>query len=237
MNAEFVTPLQPWANMVFWSAATVCMYLLARAAYRRLPRWWLSPLAVAPALLILLALGLHVQYRDYIRDTHWLVSMLGPVTVAFALPIYEQRALIRRYWHVLLIGVICGDVLAFGSSWLLAGLLGMSDSLRLSLLPRSISTPFAMAVSGDIGGVPNLTAVFVVMTGVFGAALGELLLAVLPLRSSMARGALLGMGAHGAGVARAQMIGRQEGAVASLVMILAGVSSVLCAPLVGMLLR
>jgi predicted murein hydrolase (TIGR00659 family) len=222
---------------LFWSFATITLYCAARWVHKRRPRWWSSPLALAPLLLIGLALALHEGYGDYIRGTHWLVAMLGPVTVAFALPIFEQRAVIRRHWPVLLVGVLMGVAIAMLTAWGLATALHLSDAVRLSLLPRSVSTPFAMAVSGDIGGVPDLTAVFVVLTGVFGAMLGELLLALLPLRSALARGALFGMGAHGAGVAQARRVGQKEGAIASLVMILAGLSNVLAAPLLALALR
>lgn len=222
---------------IFWSAMTIALYYAARWVHRRRPRWWSSPLALAPVLLIALAVLLHENYREYIRGTHWLVAMLGPVTVAFALPIFEQRAVIRKHWPVLLTGVLVGDVMAMLSAWGLATLLHLSGVMRLSLLPRSVSTPFAMAVSGDIGGIPDLTAVFVVLTGVFGAMMGEALLAFLPLRSALARGALFGMGAHGAGVAQARRVGDEEGAIASLVMIMAGLSNVLAAPLLALALR
>jgi predicted murein hydrolase (TIGR00659 family) len=227
----------PAVRAVLWSAATIALYLLAKSLYRRWPRWWMSPLGVAPLLLVALALLLHTSYRDYIAGTDWLVALLGPATVAFAIPIYEQRALIRRHWPVLVVGVLVGSGTAMASAWLLASLFGLSDSLRLSLLPRSMSTPFAMTVSGDIGGVPDLTAVFVVFTGVFGAALGEMMLTVLPLRSVLARGALFGMGAHGAGVAKAHQIGREEGSIAGLVMVLVGLLNVLAAPLLARVLR
>lgn len=229
--------LLPWLSGLFWSTVTIAFYLAARWIHRRAPRWWTSPLCLAPLLLLTLALALREGYSDYIRSTHWLMVMLGPVTVAFALPIFEQRALIRRHWPVLLAGVTAGSSLAMLSAWGLATLLGVSGAVRQSLLPRSISTPFAMTVSGSLGGTPDLTAVFVVLTGVFGAALGEMLLAFLPLRTSLARGALLGMGAHGAGVARALRVGEEEGAVASLVMILAGLVNVLAAPVLALLLH
>jgi putative effector of murein hydrolase len=131
---------------------------------------------------------------------------------------------------------VVGSVTAIGSAWTLASLLGLDGSLRLSLLPRSVSTPFAMIVSGDIGGTPDLTAVFVVITGVIGAALGDLLLSWLPLRSVLARGALYGMGAHGAGVAQAHRIGREEGSIAGLTMVLVGLLNVLMAPALAHLL-
>jgi predicted murein hydrolase (TIGR00659 family) len=233
--------LQFWnsgaARALFWSVATVASYLLACRIHRRWPQWWLSPLALAPGLLILAALSLRTSYAQYLHGTGWLITLLGPATVAFAVPIYERRALIRQYWPVLGLGVLVGSTVAMVSSWLLAGLLQLNGEVRLSLLPRSMSTPFAMAVARDLGGSPEMTAVFVVVTGVLGAALGEALLTRLSLRSALARGALLGMGAHGVGTARAHQIGQEEGAVAGLVMVFTGVLNVLAAPLVAQLLR
>ncbi|WP_127903651.1 LrgB family protein [Solirhodobacter olei] len=229
--------LEPWLATIFWSSLTIAFYLLAKQLYSRWPRWWLMPLALTPALLIVVVLVVHANYGDYLHGAGWLLTVLGPVTVAFAVPIYEQRALIKRDWAVLAIGMVAGTLTAVGTSWLLATLLGLNGTLRLSLLPRSISTPFAMLVSQDIGGVPNLTAVFVVMTGVFGAVLGDLLLSWLPIRSSLARGALFAIGAHGAGTARANQIGPEEGSIAGLLMVLVGLLNVLVATLISLLLH
>ncbi|MFB9951081.1 LrgB family protein [Rhizobium puerariae] len=228
-------PALAWT--AFWSATTIGLYAVSKAAHRRWPHLWLSPLVFTPVVLIALALAMHESYAQYIRSTHWLVMLLGPATVAFAVPIYEQRNTIRRYWPALAIGVAAGSSAAMSSAWALASLLSLDGNLRLSLLPRSVSTPFAMTISADIGGVPDLTAVFVIVTGVFGVMLGEAILRFLPLKSPLARGALFGMGAHGAGVARANQIGDQEGTIAGLVMVLVGLVNVLAAPLVGMLLR
>lgn len=229
--------LDPILTTAFWSAATISLYFLSKRIYRRFPVAWLSPLVLTPAFLLAIALGLHTSYREYIGATHWLMIVLGPITVAFAIPIYNKRAMILRYWPVLLFRIVVGSSTAMLSAWALASLLSIDGALRLSLLPRSISTPFAMAISENIGGVPDLTALFVVMTGVLGAALGETLLRILPLKSSLARGALFGMGAHGAGVAKANQIGAEEGSVAGLVMVLVGLVNVLAAPLLALVLR
>lgn len=221
----------------FWSAATIAIYLLSKHTYRRWPTLWSSPMVLTPVLLAALALSLHTTYSEYIGATRWLMVILGPVTVAFAIPIYEQRAMIKRYWPVLVFGIIIGSGTAILTAWALASLLSIDGALRLSLLPRSISTPFAMSISENIGGVPDLTALFVVMTGVLGATLGENLLRVLPIKSSLARGALFGMGAHGVGVAKANQIGAEEGSVAGLVMVLVGLVNVLAAPLLAYILR
>ena len=228
---------EPLVHVVFWSSVTIALYGVAKWLYRRWQRAWLTPLGIAPALVALVILGLRDSYQDYMHGAGWLLALLGPVTVAFGVPIYEQRQLIRRHWPVLLAGMVAGTVASIGSSWGLATVMGLHGVLRLSLLPRSISTPFAMAVSGDIGGMPDLTSVFVAITGIAGAVLGDLLLARLPIVSAMARGALLGVGAHGAGTARAHQIGETEGAVAGLVMVLVGVANVIAAPMVAQLLH
>ncbi|MFH1555158.1 MAG: LrgB family protein [Pseudomonadota bacterium] len=223
--------------LVFWPVATIGLYVLARVLNRRFARWFTAPLLLTPVLILGLTALLHTSYADYLRGTHWLVLMLGPATVAFAIPIHEQRATIRRHWPVLLVGVLAGSTIALGTAWGLANLLGLPDVLGRSLMPRSTTTPFAMSMSGEIGGIPDLTAMFVVVTGICGATLGEVMLKWLPLRSSLARGALFGMGAHGAGVAKAHQIGREEGSIAGLVMILAGFVNLLLGPLVAIALR
>jgi len=218
----------------FWSAATIAIYFGARWLNRRKPRWWTSPMLVTWfACGGLLAL-LHTAYRDYLSGTGWMITLLGPATVAFAVPIYDKRVMIRRHWPLLVVGVLCGSAIAIASSWLLASVFDLPPEVRRSLLPRSVSTPFAMAAAAKIGGLPELTASFTAVTGLFGAALGDILLVRLPLRSSFSRGALLGMGAHGAGVARAHELGQEEGAVAGLIMIFAGLFNVLLASIVGL---
>lgn len=211
-------------------------YLAARAVYRRGPSWWNSPLLLTPAVLILLAVALHTRYAEYIQGSQWLLAMIGPITVAFALPVYEQRALILRHWPVLLVGVLAGSAIAACSAWLLASWLNLPPELQRSLVPRSIASPFAVHMSREVGGVPELTAAFVIITGVLGAVVGHFMRKWLPLRSSLARGALLGMGAHGAGVAKAREYAAEEGSIAGLVMILAGLVNVTVAPAAVMLL-
>jgi len=219
----------------FWLVATLAAYVLSRIANHYVRSWWTSPLLLTCVLCLGMTVVLHTGYREYMRGGQWLLMLLGPATVAFALPIYEQRALLRRHWPPLLVGVLFGCGLALGGSWLLSGLLQLPESMRLSVLPRSFTTPFAMAFAKDVGGAPDLAAVCVIITGVLGASLGGLLLQILPLRSALARGAMLGMGAHAAGVARAREIGDEEGAVAGLVMILAGVTCALIGPAISLI--
>lgn len=221
---------------LFWLALTLLAYLGSRWLYRRTGRYLLSPLILVPVVLLAVAVPLHTGYAEYARNTHWLMSVLGPVTVAFAVPIWQQRALLARHWPALSLGMLVGSAASIGSSWALAHALSLDNQVSLSLLPRSITTPFAMPLAHDLGGVPELTAVFVMFTGLLGALMGGVLLKYLPLRTPLARGALFGVGAHGAGVSRAHEVGGEEGSVAGLVMVLTGIFNLFMAPLLRHLL-
>lgn len=221
---------------LFWLALTLLAYLGSRWLYRRTGCYLLSPLILVPVVLLAVAVPLHTGYAEYARNTHWLMSVLGPVTVAFAVPIWQQRALLARHWPALSLGMLVGSAASIGSSWALAHALSLDNQVSLSLLPRSITTPFAMPLAHDLGGVPELTAVFVMFTGVLGALMGGVLLKYLPLRTPLARGALFGVGAHGAGVSRAHEVGGEEGSVAGLVMVLTGIFNLFMAPLLRHLL-
>ena len=216
-----------------WSAATIAAYLCARAVHRRWRRASPPPLVTSSLALLAAAIVLHTSYHEYILATGWLLILLGPATVAFAVPIFEHRALIVRHWAALALGMVAGSLTSMVSAWALATLLGVDEQLRLSLLARSLSTPFAMEVSNTIGGAADLTALFVIATGLVGATLGELMLACLPIRSALALGALLGLGAHGMGTAKAHEVGGEEGTIAGLTMVLTGLLNVLAAPLIG----
>lgn len=214
-------------------AATLATYFLSKWLYRRWRRLWFSPTVFTPAVLIVLVELTHTPFAVYFQDTRWLSWLLGPATIAFAYPIYIQRALLRRYPLTLAAGVLAGLCLGLASSWLLARLFELPPDLTRSILPRSVSTPFAVSASAVFGGEPNLTVICVMITGLFGMLIGEVFLGWLGLRSGISRGAALGAAAHGLGTTKAYEIGLEEGAVASLVMVFAGIAMVLLAPVLA----
>ncbi|MFJ1258311.1 LrgB family protein [Cupriavidus sp. CuC1] len=213
--------------------ATVALYYFNKRLYARRTRLWLMPLLATPVVLIALVLAAHIPYRDYIADTRWLMWLLGPATIAFALPIYDHRALVRQHWLSISVGVLAAVVTSVLSSVWLARGFGLSVMLQKGLAVRSVTTPFAVDAVRALGGPPDLAAIFVVITGLTGMAIGETVLACLPsVRSRLAQGAIFGAAAHGAGTAKARQLGEVQGVVAALVMMIAGLVSVLAAPLI-----
>ncbi|BBQ85929.1 MULTISPECIES: LrgB family protein [Enterobacteriaceae] len=212
---------------------TLVLYFANKRLYRRFRKLPLMPLVLTPVLLVLMLVFGHISYQNYMGEAHWLLWLLGPATIAFAVPVYDNLAIIKRHWMSLSAGVVTATVVAVTSSVWLARLFTLSDEIQRSLAVRSITTPFALAAAKSLGGQPELVALFVVVTGVFGMAIGDVLFLRLAIREGMAKGAGFGAASHGAGTARSYELGPQEGVVASLVMMLSGVVMVLVAPLVG----
>ncbi len=210
--------------------ATLAVYASSKWLYARHRHAMFSPIVFTPLLLIALVEITHISFAVYFQDTRWLTWLLGPATIAFAYPIYSQRAMIRRYPLTLAVGVVSGLVLGLASSWLLARLFSLPPELTRSLLPRSVSTPFAVSASTIWGGDKNLTVICVMITGIFGILIGDVLLARLKLRAGISRGAALGASAHGLGTTKAYELGMEEGTAASLVMVFCGIAMVLLAP-------
>lgn len=221
---------------VLYLAITLLIYFANKRLYRRWRKLPLMPLVLTPILLVLMLVLGHISYQNYMGETQWLLWLLGPSSIAFAVPVYDNMAIIKRHWMSLSAGVVTATVVAVTSSIWLARLFTLSDEIQRSMAVRSVTTPFALAAAKPLGGQPDLVALFVVVTGVFGMAVGDMLFLRLSIQAGMAKGAGFGAASHGAGTARSYEIGQQEGVVASLVMMLSGVVMVLAAPLVAWLM-
>lgn len=147
--------------------------------------------------------------------------MLGPATIAFAIPIYKHFHLLKKYFSIIVISITTGSIVAITSSFALSLIIHLQPDFLISLLPRSITTPIAIEVSKEIGGLPTLTTVFVILTGVIGGIIGPFVMKSFSIRSPIAKGLALGMGAHGVGTTKAMEIGEQEATFSTLAMIFA----------------
>ncbi len=166
---------------------TLALYFANKRLYRRFHRLPLMPLVFTPILLVLILVFGHISYQNYMGEAHWLLWLLGPATIAFAVPVYDNLAVIKRHWMSLTAGVTTAVVVAVTSSVWLARLFTLPDEIQRSLAVRSVTTPFALAAAKPIGGQPELVALFVVITGVFGMAVGDALFMRLAIREGMAK--------------------------------------------------
>jgi predicted murein hydrolase (TIGR00659 family) len=215
--------------------ATLLAYL---AAYRLYESSGMNPVAnpvlIAVLLLALLLSVTGTPYATYFEGAQFVHFLLGPATVALAVPLYEQRAQLARLALPLAAGLTAGVLTAVTSAVGLAWLLGASRETLLSLAPKSVTTPIAMGIAEKIGGLPSLTAVLVILTGMTGAVVARPLLDLLRVKSPATRGFAIGVAAHGIGTARAFQVSEEMGAFAGLAM---GLTALLTALLVPALLK
>lgn len=209
---------------------TLIGYVLAKKLHRKYPYMLLAPALLVPFVLIIFMAIFHISYDTYMQDSQWIVWMLGPATVAFAIPIYEYRQVIRNHALSIGLGIVIGMFAGVVSAFYLAKLFSFDQETSYSLMARSISTPFAMELTTNIGGSVELVILFTMITGIAGVAFADLILAGLKLRSHFAQGSALGNAAHGFGTSKAFMRNKEEGVAACLSMVLAGVFMVLLGP-------
>ncbi|WP_312471525.1 LrgB family protein [Neobacillus sp.] len=207
--------------MILVTVITYFIYRFAKKAYAKWSMPFFHPLLLAPILLIALILLVHVSANQYLADSKWLTHMLGPATVAFAVPIYKNLPIVKKYLGTIIISITSGTLVAIFSTFGLSKLFHLKYDFITSILPRSITTPIAVEVSKEIGGLPTLTTVFVILTGVIGGVVGPIVIKSLSIQTPIAKGLALGMGAHGAGTNKALEFGEQEATFSSLAMIFA----------------
>lgn len=189
-----------------------------------------NPVVTSVAMLIALLLVTNTSYNDYFEGGQFVHFLLGPATVALAVPLYQQFSRLRQLWLPVTISLICGVLIAAGSSIGLAWLLGGSLEIQMSLAPKSATAPVAMGISEKIGGLPSLTAVLTIATGITGAVLGTKLFEWFRVKDDAAKGIAMGVAAHGIGTARAFQVSSQMGAFSGLAMALSAFATALIVP-------
>ena len=225
------------ASPLFGLTATLVVYVLAQAAYARLGHApWANPVLWSVLVLAggLLATG--VDYPSYFAGAQFIHFLLGPAVVALAWPLWQRRAELRARFGRVLLAALLGGVAGAGSAVALGWAVGLPHDVLMSLAPKSVTAPVAMGIAEKIGGIPALSAVFAVLTGLVGALSGKYLFDLLRIGTTpagwAARGFALGTAAHGIGAARALHVNADAGAYAGLALGLQVVLAALLMPLV-----
>jgi predicted murein hydrolase (TIGR00659 family) len=199
----------------------------------------LNPVLTSVVALIVLLMFTNTPYETYFEGGQFVHFLLGPATVALAIPLYQQCSKLRKLFLPVTITVISGVVIGAFSSIGIARFLGASVQTQLSLAPKSVTAPVAMGISEQIGGLPSLTAVLVVVTGIIGAIIGTKLFALMRIKDDSIKGMAMGITAHGIGTARAFQVSPEMGAFSGLAMALSAFATAVILPwllnLVGML--
>ncbi len=191
----------------------------------------LNPVLIAIGMLAGVLYLTGTDYATYFEGAQFVHFLLGPATVALAVPLYRQFALVRQSAPALFAALVVGSLTAAGSAVAIGWAFGASERTLLSLAPKSATTPVAMGIAEKIGGMPSLTAVLVILTGIIGAVLGTGLLKLIRVRDHKAIGFALGVASHGIATARALQVSEVAGAFSGLAMGLNALATALLVPL------
>jgi len=226
------------SSPLLWLSVTLLVYLAALWLYGRSGGHSLvNPILLSVAGLVGVLHLTGTPYPVYFDGAKFVHFLIGPATVALAVPLYAQIGRLKRMWLPIGVALLVGSTVAIASAVAIARVFGASSETMLSLAPKSATLPIAMSVAEQIGGVPALAAMAVAVTGIGGAIMARPLLNLLRIEDPAVRGFSVGIAAHAAGTARALQVGTVNGAFAALALALNGVATALLMPVLIRALR
>lgn len=217
-------------SQYFGVALTISMFMLAVLLNRRFPSPFTTPLFLATIFVVIILLLLRVPYATYNASAQYITYFLVPVTVCFAVPMYRQLPVLRTHMIPILIAMLVGVIASVFSVGLVCIIFGLGDIVAKSLVSISVTTAIAIGITQRLGGVVALTVSAVIVTGILGASVSDVICKWLRLRSPIARGLAIGNASHAAGTAKAMEMGAIEGAMSSLAIVLSGLMTAIIAP-------
>ncbi|KAB8307310.1 CidB/LrgB family autolysis modulator [Erwinia endophytica] len=216
---------------MWWSLPlTVAVFFAARWLAARVKISLVNPLLLSMVVIIPLLLLIHMPYARYFQGSAVLNQFLQPSVVALAIPLYEQMHQIRARWKSIIGVCFIGSMTAMISGTAIALWMGATPQIAATIMPKSVTTPIAMAVSATLGGIPAISAICVLIAGVLGAVFGHMILNILKIHGKPSRGLAIGNASHALGTARCAELDYQEGAYSSLALVVCGIITSLLAP-------
>ncbi|KQO66824.1 hypothetical protein ASG51_18205 [Methylobacterium sp. Leaf465] len=238
MTGDFAVWVYLSRTPLLWLTVTLLAYVMAdriALATRRHPL--ANPVLIAIALTAAVLELTKTPYATYFEGAQFVHFLLGPATVALAIPLYEYRATVLRSLAPMLAALVVGSVVALSSALLLGQAFGIPRDVIVSLAPKSVTTGVAMGIAQTLGGDPTLAAVIVMLTGMTGGILVTPLMNVLRIRDMRARGFAAGLAAHGVGTARAFQVNEVAGAFAGIALGFNAFLTAILAPIAVTFLR
>ncbi|MBQ5851863.1 MAG: LrgB family protein, partial [Lachnospiraceae bacterium] len=219
---EFITE-----SVFFGVVITLVTYELGMWMKKKLKFAICNPLLIAIIAIILFLIGFDIDYEVYNEGAQFISYLLTPATVCLAVPLYEQFELLKKNVTAVLAGILAGVLTSATCVLVLCVLMKLGHEQYVTLLPKSITTAIGMVVSEELGGYATITVAVIVVTGIFGYIMADFILKIFRITDPIAKGVAIGTSSHAGGTARAMELGEVEGAMSSLSIAVAGLTTVL----------
>lgn len=188
-----------------------------------------NPLLISIVITVCVLLVCKIDYSLYNEGAKYLSYLLTPATVCLAIPLYEQRELLKQNFMAVLFGLLAGTITSLTTIFVLAKIFGLSHKEYVTLLPKSITTAIGMSVSEELGGYLTITVAVIVITGVLGNMFGEIICKIFGIKEPISKGLAFGASSHAIGTAKATELGEVEGAMSGLAIAVSGILTVVFA--------
>ncbi|CAH2462706.1 MULTISPECIES: LrgB family protein [Bacillus] len=203
---------------------TVVIYLLAIKLYKKFTFPFTLPVLTVTAIMICIFLIFGISHQDYKENGgDILSSFLSPAIVALAIPLFKERKILMKNFLSILVGVVIGIVALISLNVVIGEMLNIDKELILTTIPQLATMPIAISLAEQIGGIPSMTASFVVVAGITGAIMGPTVLKLFRITSTIGKGVGMGCASHIIGVSRLVKEGEKEATIGSVTMIVTGI--------------
>ena len=186
-----------------------------------------NPLIIAIVIVSGILLFFRIPYESYYQGGQVINMFLAPATACLAVSIYARLELLKKHWLPIVVGASCGSLTSMASVWLMCRLFGLDEAMTASLMPKSVTTPIAISISGSYGGIMSITVVAVIFTGILGSVLAPVFIKIFKVSDPMIAGLSVGACSHALGTSRAVELGEVEGAMSGLAIGICGIMTVL----------
>lgn len=218
-------------NMLFGVFISLITFEIGLLLYRKTKLPIFNPLLIAILLVIGFLKIFNIDIESYNKSGEFINMFLGPATVILAVPLYKQFNLLKKNFIPIISGIFVGSLIGIVSIILLSKLFGLDKVLTISLIPKSVTTPIGIEISSQLGGIPSVTVLAIVITGIIGAIISPVLFKIFKINNPIAIGIGIGTASHALGTSKALEMGETEGAMSSLSIGIAGIITVFLAPL------
>lgn len=218
-------------SVYFGVALSLISYYLGIQIKRKLKFSILNPLLIAIFIVIIFLLAFNIDYTDFNNSGKYLTYLLTPTTVCLAIPLYQQLELLKKNFKAIMVGIITGVITSLASIYLLSIIFSLNHELYVTILPKSITTAIGIAVSEELGGIKTVTVAVISITGITGNVIGEYVCKLFKIKNPISVGLALGTASHAIGTTKALELGEIQGAMSSLSIAVAGLITVVLAPI------
>lgn len=225
MNAIINSPL-------FGILLTLVTFEIGVTISKKFKYSFLNPLLIANILIVGFLLFTGIRLESYNVGGDYISVMLSPATVVLAVPLYRQISKLKQFWKPILAGIFAGSLTSLACVIVVSKLVGLSETLILSLLPKSITIPMGSVVSAQIGGIPPVTIIAITITGITGAVAAPAVCRFCRIKHKVAQGIAIGTASHALGTTKAMEMGEVQGAMSSLSIGVAGLFTAIVTPII-----